>query len=287
MLFIVLGLVISASIADIQLNSSSEYTAGNFIANALMLQAVPPYEAWNGPAWSVCAELAAYLAFPLIALWIARIRVAIHGFLASAIVLVTGTGVMLVTATYVNPSPTGYELIWLRISTEFTAGALIYGGWRHLGRFKQGSGWDWMAGISFFGIAVIIWITEEANQFALASVPLIGVFILSCAGATGWIGSILRCRFMVWGGKVSYSVYMTHFILLMVFGKVLPWEAFEDAALPLRLGVMGGYYLLVILTGAVCFYLLEEPARRGLRRLSDARLVGQPLEKFRQRSTRT
>ncbi|MFI7579544.1 acyltransferase family protein [Kocuria kalidii] len=270
-LLAVLALVVAAAFAGIELNSSEGHTPGNFIANVLMLQSVPPFSPWNLPAWSICAEFAAYLAFPLVAVWVARINSARHGFVAAGAVLVVGAALLLVIAAYVNSSPTGYELIWARISIEFTAGTLIYAGWRHLGTGKQGPWWDWAAGASFLAILVVIYWTNAGSAFVLAAVPFIGVFVLSCAGATGLVGRFLGSRLMVWGGKISYSVYMTHFVLLMVFGKLLPWEAFVDGSLVARVGILGGYYVAVIIAGAVGYYLVEEPARQAIRKIVEAK----------------
>lgn len=271
MLLVVLGLVVAAALANINLNSAGGYTLGNFIANVLMLQTIPPFSAWNGPAWSICAEFAAYLAFPIVALWLARVRSAHHGFIAAGLVLICGAGVMLIMAVHITDSPTSYALIWMRISTEFTAGALLYAGWRHLGSSQQGRGWDWVAVGALLGVACVIPVTGGDSALALASVPLIGLFVLSCAGATGWMGTLLGSALMVWGGKVSYSVYMTHFVLLMIFGKLFSWDAFTDEGLSIRLGVMGAYYVAVIIAGAVCYYLIEEPARRVIRRVTGRR----------------
>lgn len=270
-LLAVLALVVAAALAGIELNSSGGHTPGNFIANVLTLQSVPPFSPWNLPAWSICAEFAAYIAFPLLAIWVARVKTARHGFFAAGGVLTVGAALMLAIAAYVNSSPTGYELIWSRISIEFTAGALIYAGWRHLGPRKQGPWWDWMAGASLLAILVVVYSTGTGSALVLAAIPFIGVFVVSCAGATGWVGQLLGSRLMVWGGKVSYSVYMTHFVLLMIFGKILPWEAFVDGSLVARVGVLGGYYVAVIFAGAVGYYLIEEPARQAIRKFTEAK----------------
>ncbi|MEX5256851.1 acyltransferase family protein [Kocuria arenosa] len=275
-LLAVLVLVVAAGLKGLNLDFPQKYTMGNFMANILMLQSVPPFSAWNGPAWSICSEFAAYLAFPLIALWVARIRNARAGLTAAAAVLLGGTALMLLIVAYINPSPTSHELIWLRISTEFTAGALLYAGWRHLGPMRQGPWWGWVAVVAVAGVVVLLGVIGDGSPFVLATVPLIGVFVLACAGATGWLLRLLGSKVMIWGGKVSYSVYMTHFILLMAFGKILPWDAYVDSSLETRLGVMAAYYLMVIIAGASCYYLVEEPARRAIRRTADAR-AAQPV----------
>lgn len=193
-----LGLLFVAASA-LHFSINAIYTPPNFLANVFLLQAVPPFFALNGPAWSICAEFAAYLAFPFLALWLPSMRTAAKGFLYSGVIAVLGTSCILFVSTW-HPMPTGYPLIWLRIVTEFTTGCLMYSGWRHLGNRCQGAFWGWVALGAVLGVAVIIAVVGGPNARALVSIPLIAVFVLSCAGATGVVAKILCSRLLQWGG---------------------------------------------------------------------------------------
>jgi peptidoglycan/LPS O-acetylase OafA/YrhL len=175
---------------------------------------------------------------------------------------------MLLVGSFLTPSPTGELMIWFRIAFEFTAGCCLYAGWRWLGDRQTGRWWDIVGILALVTLVVALAFTNQGEGVApLATLPLIALFVLACAGATGVLARLLGSRLMLWGGRVSYSVYMTHFIVLMVLGELLPPERFADGSFLVRVLVMAGYYVAAVAAGAACYYLVEEPARKGIRAL--------------------
>lgn len=258
-------MIFVASRAGMSLSAGENYTPLSFFSNLFMLQALPGISSWNPPAWSISTEFVAYLAFPLIAAALVWVRTARRGFLVAGLLAVSGVVVMQLVA-FVNDSPTGPVMVWLRIVFEFTMGCFLYAGWRHLGSRRFGAGWDWAAFGALGGIAVVVWLVGAEGSVALVTVPLIALLVLACAGATGPIGRILSTRVMLWGGRVSYSVYMTHFLLLMVLGDTLS-EHFSSASLPIRMAIVGVYLGGSVIVGATCYYVVEEPSRKLIRRV--------------------
>ncbi|WP_411374101.1 acyltransferase family protein [Arthrobacter sp. MPF02] len=275
-LLFVAAIAVVSSVVGLRLNLAEGFTPSNFLANLAMLQAIPPFEGFNGPAWSICAEFAAYLAFPALALALAGIRTPSKAFLTSAAVSLVGVASMLLVLPLVGASSTSYPLMWLRIATEFTVGCFLFAGWRLLGDRRFGAGWDVAACVSSAGVGAVLWVTD-GTAYAIASIPLIAVFVLSCAGATGPVGGFLASKPMIWFGRISYSVYMTHYILLLMLGKALPWDRFE-ANLMLSLGYILACAVGVIAAGAAMFYLVEEPGRHLIRRLAERLPVERPKE---------
>lgn len=260
------AIVLVAMGAGIALSGIANYTVGNFVGNLFNLQALPGIASFNNPAWSISVEFAAYLVFPLIALGLVGVKSARRGFLAAASLSATGVAAMMFVAMTVDDSPTGEAMIWLRIATEFTVGCLLYAGWRHLEERQFGVHWDWVAGGATILLAAVLGFTGGEGAGALVTVPIIALFVLSCAGATGPIGRLLSSRLMMWGGRVSYSVYMTHFIVLMVLGEVLPPTSFQGTSLVVRVSVVVFYLVVSVVIGAAGYHLIEEPARKWLTR---------------------
>jgi peptidoglycan/LPS O-acetylase OafA/YrhL len=236
-----------------------------------LAQAVPPFEAVNSPAWSICAEAGAYLAFPVLALLLVRLRTARTAFTAAAAVAVVGALVMWGIVASTDSAPTSYGIIWLRILFEFSCGALIFTAWRRL-QSRSSRRWDAVAVAAAVVLLVALAAFPPSSGLSLILLPLIALFVLSIAGSSGIVGTFLSTRFMRWGGRVSYSVYMTHFIVLMVVGKVLPWTRYESSPLPLRIAVILGFYLAVVAVGAAMYHFVEEPARKAVRRIAGRRL---------------
>lgn len=253
-------LVVGASTIGVELSDEGVYTPFSFIANVFMLQGLPGISSWNDPAWTICLEFAAYLCFPLIALLLPKLS-RVSAFAGGAAIAILGTIAMLTLVTFTDAGPTTPSVAWLRIATEFTTGCLLYAGWRLLGRFKTGHGWDVTAIASLIGIAVIIGMVPNDGATALAAVPAIALFVLACAGSTGPIGRFLSTPVMLWGGRISYSVYMTHFILLMVLGEVLSPTKFEDSGWLVRAGVLAFYFVAVVVVGWLCYRMIEVPGR--------------------------
>ncbi|MBT1636349.1 acyltransferase family protein [Clavibacter michiganensis] len=266
-LLAMLALVLGARALGVALSADGGYTPLSFAANLLNAQAVLDLPAWNGPAWSISAEFAAYLAFPLVAVGLVRLRTATAGFVAAGLLVVVGAAAMLAAGALVIDSPTGFLLIWLRIGFEFTAGCCLYGGWRRLDGRRFGWRWDATAALSVLALGVALEFVGVEGTQPLVTLPVIALFVLACAGATGPVGRLLGSRLLLWGGRISYSVYMTHFIVLMVLGVLLPVARFADAGTGVKLAVLVGCYAVVVVVGAACYHLVEEPSRKTIRAL--------------------
>ncbi|MEJ2887928.1 acyltransferase family protein [Actinomycetospora aeridis] len=73
--FLAAGLLVAGAVAlGRDVPSAQHFTAGSFVGNLVLLQAWPGVTPWNGPAWSVSCEIAAYAAFPLLALAVVRLH---------------------------------------------------------------------------------------------------------------------------------------------------------------------------------------------------------------------
>jgi peptidoglycan/LPS O-acetylase OafA/YrhL len=262
-------LVVAASVAHVSLNSAANYTPVSFVGNLLMLQAWPGILAWDPPAWSISAEALAYVTFPLTAWLLARLVRPRSATLAAAVWLITGTAAMM-AMRLVTTETTAPPMALLRIATEFVAGAMLWKAWNLAGE-PQGPKWDVLAGGAFAATVVGLALLPRWEAFPLVLTPLIAVFVIACAGSRGPIGRLLSTRPMIFGGKISYSLYMVHFIVFAMVGKILQWEHFAAASLPVRVLVMAFYYLVSVVFAVVCYKLVEEPGRRGIQRLAARR----------------
>ncbi|WP_190318611.1 acyltransferase family protein [Clavibacter michiganensis] len=198
-LLAMLALVLGARALGVALSADGGYTPLSFAVNLLNAQAVFDLPAWNAPAWSISAEFAAYLAFPLIAIGLVRLRTASAGFVAAGLLVVVGAAAMLAAGALVIDSPTGFLLVWLRIGFEFTAGCCLYAGWRWLDGRRVGWRWDATAALSVLALGVVLGIVGVEGTQPLVTLPVIALFVLACAGATGPVGRLLGSRLLLWG----------------------------------------------------------------------------------------
>jgi peptidoglycan/LPS O-acetylase OafA/YrhL len=258
------ALVVAAAVARVPLNSADRYTPLSLLGNLLMLQAAPGVPAWDAPAWSISAEALAYVSFPLTAWLLSRLtrpRVAVF---AAAAWLVAGTGAMM-AMRMVTTETTAPGMALLRIATEFVAGAMLWKAWNTAGQ-PQGPRWDVLAGGAFAATVVGLALLPKWEALPLVLTPLIAIFVIACAGARGPVGWLLSTRPMIFGGKISYSLYMTHFIVFEMVLKILKWEQFADSSLAVRVSVLAFYYLACFISAVACYKLVEEPGRRAIQR---------------------
>lgn len=262
-LAVVAALAVAAAVFRVPLHFQGKYDAVGFVMNIFMLQGVPPAQAWNGPAWSISAEAGAYVVFPLLALFASRIRSGYGLTIAISCALAFTIGGEYLLASGGTFDPIGYPSIWLRIAGEFTAGVLLW----HLWRLLDGKGlrFDALAVVGAVGTALVA-MAMGVGASSFLTLPFVILFVFGCASATGPVLQILGSRPFTYGGKISYSLYMTHFLVLMVVGKVLPWSHFLHASLPLRAGIYVGCLLVCVLVAALTYHFVEEPARRLLHR---------------------
>jgi peptidoglycan/LPS O-acetylase OafA/YrhL len=260
------ALVLAAAAVRMPLTSEARNTVGNFTANVFMVQAWPGFRAINWPAWSVACEAAAYLAFPLLAAWVVRLRPAL-ALISAAVVLAAGVlGVQLLALSGKFWS-LSYPMMWLRITVEFTAGCLLWAAWRW--GATPSARWDAVALAAAMGTIAVLYATGgKESPVTFTAVPLIAVFVVACASATGPFGRLLAAPLTEWGGRISYSLYMTHFIVFLVTKKLVGWERFVAAPLGVRVAVLIGYALTTTAVAAATFYAVEEPGRRLVRRWS-------------------
>jgi peptidoglycan/LPS O-acetylase OafA/YrhL len=225
-----------------------------------------------GPAWSVSAEMSAYVLFPITALLFYRLRRAPVWLLGAAAVAVMAPESVLCLVT---GSPY-FAFSWLaRITAGFSSGVLVYLVVRNIARTERvrrvAARLSWtLVALVVVGLLVGSWLgpvmplnsTERGGVVLVLFPPLVGALAL----ASGRLTNLLSSPFAVHGGRISYSLYLVHVPTFEVF-----WTAQE------RLGALQHDNLLstlltplVLLAVFALAHLLyryvEEPARRALRR---------------------
>jgi peptidoglycan/LPS O-acetylase OafA/YrhL len=255
----------------------SRLTAVSYVRQILLVQLwFQPYfdgSSWDGPAWSISAEWLAYLLFGALVLAIFRMMAVTRArslmWLAVAASL-PPVVLLLLSGQFYTPWS------WLpRIVMQFTAGALVAAAVSRLRpsyRGRRGAGY-----LSVALIAAIVGLLYQFDAHPLHGVQVTGglvdvlfvPLVMTLAIGAGSLPWLLSTRLMVYGGRISFCLYMVHELM----DTAWLWTA-EQFQLTLhgdggKLLVVG---LLTITFGAaiVLFHCVEEPARRWMRRMVDA-----------------
>jgi peptidoglycan/LPS O-acetylase OafA/YrhL len=264
---------------------TDNYDLPSLAANFFLLQGfVTGWSlSWNYPAWSISIELWTNLAFSLYVCWSGRRSLLVTAALF-VLFLVFG---MLAGALHlpfsVAPAVPGFVS---RAVAEFLAGVLILSAYTHIRQTDWRPGWV-VEGLS---LALVALGFEFANRLpGFLILPIFCTAVLVFAFETGPISRQLRAPALTGLGTISYSVYLTHSVYLMVFtsaaeatGRAL---GLADSAVENANGtlIIGGPWTLdlaavlcvgvALLGSSLTYRFIEEPMRRYFNGLSDRRIT--------------
>jgi peptidoglycan/LPS O-acetylase OafA/YrhL len=246
-----------------QLYSKGALFASTYVINLWLIRWSLDYfaqDASNNPFihfWSLSVEEQFYLVWPALLLLISRLRIGRHGVLLAmaSIALVSFAFCAWLTET---SQPWAFYFSPLR-AWEFAAGGIasmaISSAWAKRFPFSPAMGW---LGLAMIAVTYLT-ITEEApfpGFIALAPVAGTVMVLLSGAHESRWRPkAILGLGPVQWVGKLSYSLYLWHWPVIVYAAMLVP-----DLTGVQRL-------LCLALTFALSFasyHLVENPARRNV-----------------------
>ena len=214
---------------------------------------------WNDPAWSISCELAAYLLFPVLLLSIDWRRMP-----SAAIVLAVLLLLGLLHMAYRLHGASGLgeaipQLGVLRCLLEFAAGTGIGALWL---RWQD----PWRATAfrsALLGLGLVAGAGFRLLPETLAVPSGFAALLLALALSAGRPGNVLERAPLHYLGEISYATYLGHFLLWFAFKLVLVAPS----------GMMGWqllalYLLLVLVSSAALYHLVERPAQRWVNRLA-------------------
>ena len=226
---------------------------------------------WVGPTWSISAEWLAYLLFPVAALVFFRLRNLPAGLLA-----VAATAMMSPIAwAYAATGSPYYPWSWLvRILCGFGGGVLIYlvvRRSRGTGRAARRSSRRW-ASVLAAGLPVLIVAGLLLGELAGPGrggvvIVVFPLLIGALAVADRGPAMLLSTPCAVYGGRLSYCLYLVHIPMLEMYWLALRRFPWLEQRPGIALGVLLAVVLAMFGVAALALRLVEEPARRRMRRL--------------------
>ena len=238
---------------------------------------------WNGPAWSLGAEAFFYALFPLLGIWILRIRgrwlpVALIAFWMLALIR-PASNIMINSLSW---APIGYANPLLRLP-EFLMGIALgrlfitYGRWRFGGILANTGLFGFLAVIGIGVLGINGFLARTALRFV--NVPFLyealllvflALLIYGLAHGRGILAKLLSLPVMLALGEASYAVYILQ-IPVAAWVKGLTEHRMDPMMMPNikffdSLPYFLAYLAILVMVSIISHRAIESPARTAIKR---------------------
>ena len=210
---------------------------------------------WNQPVWSLSVEVLGYLAFPVIAWGLMRLK----STPALALVALASLAALLAVQVFRNVALTndiGQVGAFTRMIFCFFAGAAA----SRAAALAPGFRGAPAAEI----VAVVGLVASCFSPFGLPLRPLLfTVLIFALSYRQGPVDRALSTRAAVFLGRISFPLYLVHVMLLLAV-----CHDFAGAAVGVRIAALVGGALAAFALATALHYLLERPTHQLGRRIA-------------------
>jgi peptidoglycan/LPS O-acetylase OafA/YrhL len=259
------------------------FTGGNqpiaVVTNLFLVQSLNLHDSltWNGPAWSISTEFWTYVVFALISVWLGmRNWVLVAAAVTAPILLyqVSKTGMDIT-----------YDYGLIRCLFGFALGIACCRIYRHRSPETSRAGVGVMTVLECLIVAAVVLFVSAAgtSAWSLLAPFVFALAVLVFAAEQGLLSRLFGLPLLKWLGKLSYSIYLTHYLIVFLFPiavkhifRVDLWTPF---ALPSgqyvqlfgRNNVEGTLFFLLVLAltlafSAFTYRWIETPGREWSRR---------------------
>jgi peptidoglycan/LPS O-acetylase OafA/YrhL len=212
----------------------------------------------NAPSWSISAEWAAYLAFPLFLGVAMALRARPLAFTATAVAALFGADALARATIGKGVTDLSYDFGILRIGAEFLFGCALHALARSLILSSTGSA----AALAISGVATLVLLHLRAPDL-LVVLAMGGVILAAALRARAAPGPrALAHPALVYLGEISYAVYLTHRLVEYAIVDLLgPLTGFT----PTGLTAIAIAVPATLAAAAALHHAIERPARALLR----------------------
>jgi peptidoglycan/LPS O-acetylase OafA/YrhL len=210
---------------------------------------------WNYPSWSLSSEWFAYLVFPLVAVFLARV-----GRRSAASLVVISCGLSM--AVFAFEKSLAFRGIAVVIPT-FVGGVGL-----SVVCPPRSSRWGRRAAELGLVMAVLFpFVIGPGPILSAAYLALCFVLVAALGLAGDQSSRLLKSRPFAYLGEISYSLYMTHVCSAIIIFHFLPLNGLSGLHLGLRVFALFGILSIIALASLAMYYTVERPLRNLSRQM--------------------
>ena len=235
------------------------------LTNLLLVQSwhLHPHPTWDAPAWSISAELAAYLVFPFLAALLLRLRAAPLGCIALLCLVA-----LAVLKSTLGAGTLNLMADWgvLRCVPSFTIGIILCR-WNQAasGRMRRLAGSDTLTAAAI--LAVLLSLHVAADPVLV--VAAFSLLVFSCSLNAGAVSRLLATPSLHALGVWSYSIYLTHTLILRAWQLIFERVFGATLSTPAAIAAVTVLLVTIIATSAFTYRRIEAPGRRAINKWAE------------------
>lgn len=263
--------------------SAPRQSFDTIFSSFFLLQSFGLYDflTWNTPGWSIATEFWTYLIFAVI------MATARH----SLVQISTALLLFCILAIYKfspNGMNTTFDFGMLRCVAGFSAGVIVFCIWQRWGQFIEVTR-AFGTALELCTIALVVGFvaTLGSGSFAVLAPIVFSLTVLIFAAEAGSISAVLRTKFFLLLGTLSYSIYLLHLFIqtrILNFGQLVQSkfglsmfiEGEHDGVKTSLLGINkfeGDFWcvamiVMLIIASELSYKIIEVPGRNFFRTLA-------------------
>ncbi|MGK9148255.1 acyltransferase [Plantibacter flavus] len=215
---------------------------------------------WNAPAWSLSAQLFAFLVFPAVAVaFRGRLRRTTPLLLIAVMLIIVDTAAAATAPSAMN----GMAWPVVRVLCGFIVGVCVALGTRQLPRTPVAA---WVAAGGALGLLAAAVMLEPGAPRAWAAVTFGAIVVAGLATASPRSTRLLRNRAARILGELAFSTYLVHLFVIIVLAKTIEPATVTGAPLVLRAAVLIVWFGSILGAAWLLHTMVESPAHRRFSR---------------------
>ncbi|MDB5870805.1 MAG: acyltransferase [Ramlibacter sp.] len=218
---------------------SGETHPGAVLSNLFLVQSLHLHDSltWNGPSWSISTEVWTYVAFAILC-----VGLGLRHWMLAVAAIAPPLALLYLSKTGMDVT---YDWGLIRCLFGFALGVACYQIQRRRAPATRLLNPLPATALECVMVAVVVMFVSLADKTAwsLLAPFVFALAVLVFASEDGLVSRLFRTGPFKWLGKLSYSIYLTHFFFVMLLPVVVKRVLQQDLWTPMP--VAGGQYVLV------------------------------------------